>query len=126
MTEVEVSQEELFAVHLWNSGQLIKRKQRLRLCTAFSIWKTRLVSRRSIQREQLLQEETELSRQYEELQQTLGPAAHFSQRLREELNQLGQEKTELERATVQVRQELRDIREPGRYGWPRSSRHIPF
>jgi septal ring factor EnvC (AmiA/AmiB activator) len=124
--EVEVSREELFAVHLWNSSQLIKRKERFRLSKAFSAWKHRMVSARSIQREQLLRDEAELSAQQEEPSQTLRQVGHFNERLREELRQLGEERAEIERATAQVRQELKDARQPGRSGGPRSSADAPF
>jgi septal ring factor EnvC (AmiA/AmiB activator) len=124
--EVEVSREELFAVHLWNSTQLIKRKERLRLSKTFSAWKHRMVSARSIQREQLLQDEAELSTQQDEPSQTLHQVGHFNERLREELRQLGEERAEIERATAQVRQELRDARQPGRSGGPRPSADVPF
>jgi hypothetical protein len=111
--EVDVSPEELFAVHVWNAAQVAKRKERALVCRVFGLWRRGVAP-------------AEISRRKEEPQPTVGARGGFNERLREELRTLTEERSQIERATAQIQEQLRGHYQPGSHARSAASHRALF
>jgi hypothetical protein len=111
--EVDVSPEELFAVHVWNAAQIVKRTERALVCRVLGLWRRAVAP-------------VEVSRRKEEPQLTVGARGGFNERLREELRTLTEERSQIERATVQIQEELRGHYQPGPHARSATSHRALF
>jgi predicted nucleic acid-binding Zn-ribbon protein len=106
--ELGVDEEELYAVHKWNSAQLVKRRNRLLKRKAFSEWRGKSNVAQKARREEQILPQREASGEGDDLQPSVTLNRH-NEDLRRELQSLQREQRELERATVQIREELRRL-----------------
>jgi hypothetical protein len=106
--EVEVEKEELFAVHKWNTAQLIKQKNRVLLCHTFSEWRRESLNALKTQREQEFLHQHEFAQQVRDSQPSK-IIGRYNDQLRQELESLQREQHEIERMTGRIRGELNGL-----------------